>query len=370
MEQSLLDYFLALVQIDSESKQEGAMARRLAADLEALGAHVQFDNAHRNFGGEVGNIHARFDGLADREPIMFSAHLDTVKPGRGIKPMITDGWIHTDGATILGSDDKSGVAELVWAMKELRESGEQHAPVEMLFTVSEEIGLLGAAYADYSLIRSKIGFALDSHVVGQLMTEAPTEYMLDYKVIGRASHAGVEPEKGINAIQVASAGVAAMKLGRIDEITTCNIGQMEGGLATNIVPEVVTIKGEARSHCEQRVKDVVESMNAAMQQAVDAVPGAKLEMNIQQKYMHFALAEDDPVVQLGLRAAHAVGADALAFRGGGGSDANVFNQKGIRTVVAGTGMDRVHTVNERISIAQLEQGCRWVKEVIRMYSNG
>ncbi|MCD4828873.1 MAG: M20/M25/M40 family metallo-hydrolase [Candidatus Cloacimonetes bacterium] len=370
MEQTLLDYFLALVQIDSESKQEGAIARRLTEDLKALGAQVRFDSAHEQFGGEVGNLYASFDGIAGCEPILFAAHLDTVRPGRGVKPQVKDGFVVTDGATILGADDKSGIAQAVWAVKELKEAGEPHAPIELMFTVSEETGLLGAVHADYSLIRSKLAYALDSHVVGQFMTQAPTQYNIDYTVKGRASHAGVEPEKGINAIQIAAVGIAAMKLGRIDESTTCNIGNVEGGIATNVVPPVISVKGEVRGHDIERIQSAINAMNTAMEQAVAAMPGAVLEKRVYSKYASFTVADDEPVVLLAMRASKAAGCEPKTFRGGGGSDANIFNQKGIRTIVAGTGMDNVHTVEERISVAQLEKGCRWVKEVIRMHTNG
>jgi len=370
MQQSLLEYFLSLVRIDSESKQEGAVARQVADDLRALGAHVEFDRANEQTGGEVGNLYARFNGMAGREPILFSAHFDTVKPGCGVKPQIRDGYVYSDGTTVLGSDDKSGIAQIVWAIKELVEAGEPFAPIELLFTVSEEIGLLGAVHADYSLIRSRYGYALDSHTVGEFMTEAPTQYNIEYIVGGVAAHAGVEPEKGVNAIQVAARGIAAMQLGRIDENTTCNVGVIEGGTATNIVPNRVRLNCEVRGHDNANIEKVVNAMNAAMEQAVAGAPGATLEKKLYDRYERFSIPNDDFVTRLAVAAAEAVGCKPRTFRGGGGSDANIFNQKGIRSIVAGTGMDKVHTVHERIALDELERGYLWVKEVIRMYTNG
>ena len=256
MKQNVVDYFLELVQIDSESKNEKAVAEKLVEDLQKMGAEITFDRAHEQTGGNVGNLYAYFPGQIAKEPILFCAHMDTVVPGNSVKPQIKADRIVTDGKTVLGADDKSGIAEIIYGIKAIQDSGQAHAPIEALFTISEEIGLLGAKNLDYSLIKSKIGYALDSHEVGALTIGAPSQNSLKFIIHGKKSHAGAAPEEGVNAIQIAAEAITKMPMGRIDEETTCSIGIISGGSATNIVPDEVILKGEVRSHAPQKLKDI------------------------------------------------------------------------------------------------------------------
>ncbi len=368
----IVEYFIDLIRIDSESKNEKEVAIRIADDLINMGAEVHFDSAHDHTGGNVGNLYARFKGDIDKDPILFCAHMDTVKPGNGITPVLERGMIHTDGTTILGSDDKSGIAQIVCAIQELQETGEKLPPIEILFTISEEIGLLGAKHADYNWFRSKMGYALDSHTVGEFMIAAPSQNSIRYVVYGKESHAGAEPQNGVNAIQIAAKAIAKMKLGRIDEETTCNIGIIEGGLATNIVPNRVVIKGEARSHDPKKLEDISKRMTEAVKQAVEEAktdfftPTA--DVHVHQEYQSFSVAEDAEVTLLAVEASRNAGLQPRTYRGGGGSDANIIGKHGISMIVGGTGMDNVHTIDEKIKISDLEDGCKWVKEVIRLYA--
>ena len=372
MDKSVIEYFMNLVKIDSESRHEKAIAERLVKDLKDLGAEIKFDNANKNTGGDVGNLYAFFPGKIEKKPILFCAHMDTVKPGIDINPQIKDSRIVSDGTTILGSDDKSGIVEIMWAIKELQESGEETAPVEVLFTISEEIGLLGAKYLNYSFIKSEIGYALDSHHVGQISIGAPSQNSIKFIVRGKESHAGVAPEKGINAIKVAAEAIVAMPIGRIDSETTCNIGLIAGGKATNIVPNEVVINAEARSHSPQKLQDITEKMSKAFQEAVakHEIDGfkASVEIEVNEEYQAFRLSEDDEAVKLAKVASENIGLTFKGEIGGGGSDVNIFNQYGLKMAVAGSGMDKVHTVDECIEISELENGVKWVKEVIRIYS--
>ncbi|MBP7899319.1 MAG: M20/M25/M40 family metallo-hydrolase, partial [Candidatus Syntrophosphaera sp.] len=216
MQDEVVNYFLELISIDSESGDERAIIDRLKADLKALGAKVEEDDAYILTGGNAGNLYAQIPGNLNKKPILFCAHSDTVKPGKGIKPIVKDGIIYSDGTTILGSDDKSGIAELITAIKEIIESGEKHPPIEVLITVSEEVGLLGAKHFDKSRLESAWGYALDTHQVEELVIGAPAQNSIQITFLGKESHAGVEPEKGINAIRVAAEAITAMPLGRID----------------------------------------------------------------------------------------------------------------------------------------------------------
>ncbi|MCF7793438.1 MAG: M20/M25/M40 family metallo-hydrolase [Candidatus Cloacimonetes bacterium] len=372
MKKTITEYFVDLVTIDSESKNEKAVAEKLKEDLINLGAEVKFDKANEITGGNVGNLYAYFPGEIKKTPIIFCAHMDTVQPGNGIKPQIDDNIIKSDGTTILGSDDKSGIVEILWAIKDLKDKDEKHAPIEVLFTISEETGLLGAKYLDYTMISSKVGYALDGHEVGSIAIAAPSQNSLKFSIIGLESHAGVEPEKGINAIQIAAEAITRMPNGRIDGETTCNVGIIKGGKATNIVPNQVEIDAEVRSHDTAKLKEVTDKMIKAVKDTVSKYHlngfDAKAEIKVAEEYTSFRLTDDDQSVQLAKQATRKLQLSFKPYIGGGGSDVNIFNKNGLKMAVAGTGMDKVHTVNEQIRISDLENGAKWVKEVIRIYS--
>ncbi|MGC9362812.1 MAG: M20/M25/M40 family metallo-hydrolase, partial [Candidatus Syntrophosphaera sp.] len=289
-----------------------------------------------------------------------------------IKPAITEGRIHTDGTTVLGGDDKSGIAEMIQAIKAVQESGEKHAPIEILITISEEIGLLGAKNFDTSKLSSAYGYALDTHRVGDLAVGAPAQNSIEVTIRGREAHAGVEPEKGINSIVVAAEAIAAMPMGRIDHETTCNIGIIEGGTATNVVPPMVRIKGEARSHSMVKLEQVTQDMRHAVETAVRRhkydFGAATHEWQMHEEYQSFHIGDDEPVVRLALDALESLGLEARVEVSGGGSDANIFNAAGIPMIICGTGMHNVHTVNEDIQIEELRRGTDFIAALIRKYS--
>ncbi|MDA3814662.1 MAG: M20/M25/M40 family metallo-hydrolase, partial [Candidatus Cloacimonetes bacterium] len=368
----LIDYFISLIKIDSESKNEKALASKIAKDLRDLGAEVTFDNANEKTGGNIGNLYGYFSGNIDKKPILLCAHMDTVVPGNGIKPQIKDDRIVTDGTTILGADDKSGIAEIIWAIKEINEANEDHAPIEVLLTISEEIGLLGAKLFDLSNIKSEFGYALDSHKVGHVVTGAPSQNSMKFTIHGKESHAGAAPECGVSAIQIAAEAISKMKLGRIDEETTCNIGIIKGGTATNIIPKEVILKAEVRSHNAEKLQKITNDikqtlLNTAAKYKLDDFQ-ASVESIIQKEYPAFVLKDDDPCILIAKKATENIGLPFKSGISGGGSDANIFNFKGLKMAVVGSGMEDVHTVNEFIKFIDLKNGVKWVKEVIREYS--
>ena len=372
MNTDVIQYFLELIAIDSESRDERAMIDRLKADLAALGATVTEDDSQLSTQGNAGNLHALIPGKIDKKPILFCAHADTVKPGKGIKATLKEGIIRSDGTTVLGGDDKSGVAEIVMGIREIVASEEDHAPVEVLITVSEEIGLLGAKHFDKSQLRSALGYALDAHRVGDLVVGAPAQNSIKIVVTGKEAHAGVEPEKGINAIRVAAEAIAAMPLGRIDHETTCNIGIISGGTATNIVPNRVEIKGEARSHnapkLEQLTQDIRHALESTIQRHQYDFGAAAFTWEAKQEYQSFFLKDSEPAVQLALDALRDAGIEARLMVGGGGSDANIINATGLPMVICGTGMNKVHTVGEDIEAEELRRGAAFIAALIRRYS--
>jgi len=372
MSNDVVNYFLELIAIDSESKDERAMADRVKADLEALGATVEEDSIHLETGGNAGNLHALIPGRIDKQPILFCAHLDTVKPGKGIKPRRENGRIRSDGSTVLGGDDKSGVAEIIMGIKSALESGVDHAPIEVLFTVSEEIGLLGAKHFDKSKLRSAFGYAMDAHRVGDLVLGAPAQNSIRITIQGKEAHAGVEPENGINAIRVASEAIAAMPLGRIDYETTCNMGIIRGGTATNIVPNKVDISGEARSHNKAKLEQVCADIRRAVESAVKRhdypFGAAAYTWDMNTEYNSFFIPDTEPVVQLAISALNSVGLEVKTSIGGGGSDANIINAAGLPMIICGTGMNKVHTVDEDIEEEELRRGAKFVAALITHYS--
>ena len=350
----LLSTFLDYVRIDSESTHEGAMAARVAGDLKAIGCQVSFDNSQDKTGSDTGNLYAVLPGTTDGEAILFSAHMDTVVPGVGVEPVIEDGVIRSKGDTVLGGDDKSGVAAVVEALRTITEKNLPHPTVEVVFTVCEEVGLRGSKHMDYSKVTAKKAAVLDSGGdAGKIITAAPGQYKLNAAVIGRRAHAGVAPEEGISAIQVLSEAIANMKLLRIDEETTANIGSISAQYATNIVPERAELVGECRSRRDDKLEAQGKHMMDCLQAACDKF-GATLEGGLTKAYSAYSFGPEDPFVQEVSAACKKAGLEPCLAASGGGSDANNMNLNGIKALVLGTGMAKVHTTNEEITVKNLE----------------
>src|SRR5919199_765788 len=276
-EERIKNLLLELVQIDSVSREEREVAQRIKAYCEELGAEVFIDDAGSKVGGNTGNVIARFPGtIHSAEPIMMSAHMDTVVPGRGVKPVVEGDIIRTDGTTVLGGDDKSGVAVILETIRSLQEQNIPHAPIDAVFSICEEVGLLGAKHLDMSKLRARYGLVFDSDDPGFLFTKGPSANHFEFRVYGLESHAGVAPEQGISAIKIAAEAIHNMKLFRIDDETTANIGVIEGGKATNIITNFVRLVGEARSLSEEKLKAQCDHMVKCFEEAA-----AKYEVTVE-----------------------------------------------------------------------------------------
>lgn len=356
-EERLVQTFLDLVAIDSPSGEEAAISEELARRFAALGAtDLERDEHH--------NLIARFPGTRPGDYLMLSAHMDTVGKDRGIKPQIRDGVIYSDGTTILGADDKSGVAAILEVVHSLAEDGATHPPLEAVISVSEEVGLTGARALDKSRLKARRGYVLDAGGPnGVIVTSAPSQDGLEVKVHGRTAHAGAEPEKGVNAIRVASEAISAMPLGRIDAETTANIGVIQGGVATNIVPDYVFVKGEARSRDDLKLAGQTAAMAAAFQEAAER-NGARVEFKIKRMYTTYKLADDHPVVAAAVAAVEQFGWAPRITASGGGTDANIYAEHGIHCAIISTGMAQVHTPNEHIAIADMVNAARLLQEIV------
>lgn len=351
----LLDTFLTLVQIDSPSGEEDAIARHLADRLNTLGLTTHRDKA--------GNLIARTGGVG--HSILLNAHMDTVGQDRGIRPVVEDGIVRTDGTTILGGDDKSGVAIILEMLHILQERGLPYPPLELALTVNEEVGLVGSKALDMSQFQARQALVLDSGgPIGGIVVSAPAQSKLHAVVHGKAAHAGVNPEEGINAIVVASEAITNMPLGRIDEETTANVGLISGGTATNIIPDRAEIQGEARSRNEDKLAAQVQAMARALEGAA-ALCRARVEIEVSRSYDAYTLSEDSPLVQRVVRAAERLGLTPALISSGGGSDANIFNAGGLAAVVISTGMNDVHTPQETIAVDDMVRSAELVLAIVQ-----
>lgn len=371
----LAETFRFLVQTDSVSKEEGALAGKIKEILASLGAEIFVDNAGEPIGGNSGNLIARFKGNTQVPPLLLNAHMDTVEPGRGITAVLKNGTFTSDGTTILGADDKSAIAILLETFKVLQENDLPHGPLELVLTICEEIGLLGAKHLDLSLVTATYGFALDSTDTDGIVTRAPSANRLEFEIHGKAAHAGAAPEKGINAISLAGKAIAGLELGRIDQETTCNIGIIEGGIATNIVPNLVKVKGEVRSHDEEKLNKITDRIVSSFKGVVedykrtdidDELP--RVEINIQKDFSRTHIPSDHPVITLAVRAAENLGRIMKTKTSGGGADANIFFEKGILIGVLGTGMQDMHTVRESVKLDDMVRTAELLLEIIRLHS--
>ncbi|UFJ42878.1 M20/M25/M40 family metallo-hydrolase [Brevibacillus humidisoli] len=363
-QERLLEEFLELVQIDSETKHEAAIAKVIKEKLHAMGFTVEEDEAAAKTGHEANNLIATLPGTATGPTILFSSHMDTVVPGNGVKPTIRDGYVYSDGTTILGADDKAGIAAIFEAIRTLKEKNLPHPTIQVVITVGEESGLVGSRAMDSSLLKAEMGFIMDSDgKVGEIIAAGAGQYRIVTKIYGKAAHAGVNPEDGISAINVASKAISRMPLGRIDEDTTANIGRFEGGKAYNIVSDYAEVWSEARSLVMEKLEAQVKKMTEAFESAA-AEMGARCENEVMFMYHGFKFDENTPVVAKAIAAVKRIGREPKLGSSGGGSDGNVFNGFGIPTVNFGIGYEQIHTTNERMPLEELYKASELVLALV------
>lgn len=364
--QAMVKEFDELIRIDSLSGQEAAVAAVVEAKLQAMGLGVQRDRAHEPIGGNTGNVIGILPATDPALPtIMLNAHLDTVAPGCGIEMECRGDEICSISETILGADDKAGITVILTALREIIGEGIPHGELQVVFTIAEEVGLHGAQGLDYSLVSPRFALVFDGgRDIGTMTVGAPSAAKLTWRVRGVAAHAGVCPEKGTNAIQIAAQAIAQMKLGRLDSETTANIGNIAGGMARNIVPELCEVEGEARSHDEAKLQAQIDHMRQCFVEALAAHPAASFEEEVDSSYRSFRLSETDQVVQVATAAAQRLGLPVKYEVGGGGSDANVFNERGIPSVICSTGACDPHALTETCSINGMKQSAEWLVEMV------
>ncbi len=351
--------FLELARVPGPSKKEGKIAQKVASILWNMGLEVFFDRAGEKIGGESGNLYAFLDGLKSSSTLLLNAHLDTIESTKGLKVVRKKGFFRPASNTILGADDRAGVAVILTALNRIIKENLPHPPLEIVFTVAEEIGLLGAKNLEFSRIKARKGLVLDGGKGGTIINQAPSQEKIVARFKGRAAHAGVEPEKGINSIKAAALAVARLKLGKIDEETTANVGVIRGGKATNIVPEETLVEAEVRSRDEKKLKKVREEMIASFKRGAKEIK-ARVEIERQLLYKGFSLSPDSSWAKTVFQAAKEAGLKPVFQSTCGGSDTNVFNFHKIEAFNIGIGAFNPHSKKEKLSLKEMEKSVNWL----------
>ncbi|HBB15570.1 MAG TPA: peptidase T [Syntrophus sp. (in: bacteria)] len=363
MKIDIVEEFMALAKLNSPSRREAPVAAYLIARLRELGMEPLVDDSAPLTGSDTGNIVVRVPGNTAGPVILLGAHMDTVGPTEGMTPVLRDGVIYSNGETVLGADDKAGIAVILAALVELQAENAPHSDIEIVFSVQEEVGLFGAKHLNAHL-NAAFGYILDSSEdVGSIINQAPSKVDLDFVLDGKAAHAGVCPETGINAIVAAASAIARLRDGRIDAQTTLNVGVISGGKARNIVPDRAEVAIEVRSTDKEKLEREVQAVLTAFDEAA-AAAGARLTVLQEAPFEAFMIQDTHPAVTNAFRAARSIGIMPRLKPTGGGMDANVFNSRGLPCVGLGLGIADTHSPQEHIAVAQLREGVIFLKALL------
>jgi tripeptide aminopeptidase len=355
MPDEVLELFTELASLPSPPGEERAVADVVARYLRDLGLTVDEDDAGTKVGSTIGNLYCRVEGSNGGTPLFLCAHLDTVPPTGPIEPVVEDGFVRNAAGTILGADNKSAVAVMLEATRRVLSENRAHAGIELLFTPKEEVGLLGAAAFDHERLDARVGYVYDQAApIGDVILGAPYSHSMEVRFHGRAAHSGMYPEDGRSSIAAAAKAIADLRLGRIDDETTANVGTIHGGTAGNIVPEWCTFLAEARSHDERKLGEVVQEMLDAIAFAA-GLEDCEVETEVHKSYRGYRFKQDDDVVRLAHAALERSGFAPSYGLSGGAADANVFNEHGLQCLNLANGMQDIHTPDERIAVEDLER---------------
>lgn len=365
----ILNTFLELVKIDSETGNEQTVQPILKDKFESLGLQVKEDHASSIEGLGANNLICTLpSNISDKKvpKLYFTSHMDTVVPGINIKPQVKDdGYIYSDGTTVLGADDKAGLAALIETIEQIKERDLPHGQIQFVITVGEESGLVGAKALDTQLLDADFGYAVDaSKDVGTTVVGAPTQMNIYTTIKGKTAHAST-PTKGVSAINIAAKAISRMKLGQIDKLTTANIGKFHGGSATNIVADEVILEAEARSHNDESIHTQVQHMKETFEATAKEF-GGEAHVEIETSYPGFKVEDDEDVTKYARASAVALGLKGDTCIAGGGSDGNIMNRYGIPSVILGVGYENIHTTSERISTNDLYMLASQILKIIEL----
>jgi len=371
--QRISEEFQRQAEIDSPSYREAAMADYLEKRFRVLGGSVEYDDVGAKIGSDSNNMYIRIPGGKNGDPLLLSVHMDTVTPAENVEPVLKNGIFTSAGETILGADDKAGIVEIIEAIEVLKEQNIPHVSLEIVITICEEQGLVGAKHLDFGRLQAKQGIALDTTGVDIVINRAPAANRFKVDIFGLEAHAGVCPEQGISAIEIAARAIARMPLGRIDEETTANVGKIEGGLASNIVPRQISLCGEVRSHNADKLRLQTELIVKALEDEVDRARivlngetrHASLTLELHEDFPLMQVPPEAPILQLIQAAGNHLSRPQEIRAAGGGSDANIYNGQGIEMVILATGMSKVHTSNEQVSVEDMVRVSELLVEIIR-----
>jgi len=349
------ELFVELARVPSPPGHERAVADQVVEYLRSLALSVDEDDAGARIDSTIGNLLCRIESTGEGTPLFFCAHLDTVPPEGPIEPVVDDGIVRNSGGTILGADNKAAVASMLEATRRIVAENRSHGGIELLFTPKEEVGLRGAAAFDQGRLRAKLGYVYDhAGPIGEVILGAPYQCKLDASFHGRAAHSGMFPEEGRSAIAAAARAIADLRLGRLDDETTANVGEIHGGRARNIVPERCFFTAEARSHDEGKLGELVQEMLETITFAAQ-LGDCDVETQVDPSARGYRFKRDDPPVRLAAAALERSGIRPSYGLSGGGADANVFNERGLQCLNLANGMTDIHTPDERIAVADLER---------------
>lgn len=366
-EERLIRVFLDLVGIDGISLAERPVADFIKKNFSEFGLPVEEDDAAGIIGGDCGNLLVRMQGKnPNAHTLILASHLDTILPTGKLMVQERDNVFYSDGNTILGADDRAGIAVMLECARVLMEEGGSPCSLELLFTVAEENGLFGAKALQKGWLQGEVLYVLDSDgPVGRIVNGAPFGVKIAVTIKGKSAHAGINPESGVSAVVIASRAIAAMKLGRIDEVTTANIGTISGGQAQNIIPELVDVVGEVRSIDKDRLLRQVEHMKNCFKTAAVEAGGDSIFYS-HNDYSGYYFPEDSPQVDLVRRALGRLGIRGVMESSCGASDANITTGLGIPSLVLSIGYLKPHTKEENISREELFKAAQMVYEMIHM----
>jgi tripeptide aminopeptidase len=348
-----LELFLELAALPSPPGEERAVADVVLRYLDDLGLRPDEDDVGSRIGSTMGNVYARLEPTAEGTPLFFCAHLDTVPPDGPLEPVVEDGFVRNAGGTILGADNKAAVVAMLEGVRRVTSENRPHAGIELLFTPKEEVGLIGADAFDDDRLHATLGYVYDQAApIGEIILGAPWAESMEVTYHGRAAHSGMFPEEGRSAIQAAAKAIADLRLGRVDDETTANVGVIEGGTAGNIVPEWCSFLAEARSRDEQKLRALVQEMLDVFAFAA-AATDCEVQIKAGKSYTGYTFKREDDVVRLAAEGLRRAGYEPTYNYSGGAADANVFNERGRRCVNLANGMTDIHTSDERIAVEDL-----------------
>lgn len=355
MELEFINTFFNMISISSESGNESEFIGYLK-DLfsKELAAQCVVDE-HGNL---IAKVPPKNFGL--KEPVLFGVHADTVKPGRGIEPVLENGVISSRGDTILGADDKAGITAVFEAVR----TAVCRPPLEIAVTRGEEVGLSGAKNLDFSVLKSRTGFVIDSDKLNEVIVGGPSYMSITVNITGRSAHAGIEPEKGASSIKAAAYAISMLKEGWVDNETTVNTGIIRGGEVLNSVPEKTEVRVECRSKKHEKCIDQSSLIKQIFETAAVSA-GAKAEVDMELQIKCYSIPQDSKSVLLAVNALKNEGIEPDVRTICGGTDAAVYNEKGIETVVMGMGVREAHTRDERIEVSDMQKTISYIQCLLK-----